>query len=567
MFRQKLVPGIIFILFCYVHSFGQSSLVFRSLLYPHSLSASGLGEQGAATKNAFDAMQYNPANLVYADNLSVSYYRNPWNLLDWANLPLSSVNVLGKLPNGGSVGLAYTYWNMGEATRTTADNPDGEKFHFYERSLAAGYAMPINDHFAVGGNIRYVWSPISDDQYLDQVLFSLGATYTPERFSNRLNIGFSLMNFGGTVEEKSGISDFDSGRELTSSYPPPAQINIGFNALAVTNPYFDINVIIGAKKPLDKIGDSPVYEAQSSFTSLFNDWTDFPNDVTGQIGLSYLWHPLNLGSGISFFQEMYLGYFSVGPKDGANSFYTHGFNIGLKGEGMKASLGYAGRWHNNKTDSYMNWDFPWETFQFSFSSDVSFFNKSKEETQTEGKPKSILLSSGYAYGSPFGKMKEQTFGNEAKISYDMKNIWSVEADFYINDNSSILSAFKYSRMDLNIDIFQDPYPTAELNIGVETVSLESGYRYHPIEQFHPFFVQASVGIIRLNYVLEKTSPRYFYQAFDELAVGVILPVLDSRVVVIPKFGLTALFMDALPNKKRLVGYNQFRFGLNVGYQL
>ncbi len=569
MFKQKLIFGIIFILFCYHNSFGQSSAVFNSMLYPHSLSASGLGEQGVATKNAFDAMQYNPANLVYSDNISVSYFRNPWNLLGWTNLPLSSVNVIGKLMNGGSVGLSYTYWNMGEATMTYIDNPDGyvegEKFHFYERSLAVGYAIPINDQWNIGGTIRYIWSPISNSEYLDHLLLSFGTTYSPERFSDRLNFSFSLMNFGTTVDYRT--QNRITGKEIIESYSPPAQMNIGMNALAVTNPYFDINVLLGVKKPFDKKSPAPDYEAQSSFESFFDDWSDFPNDLTGQLGLSYQWHPLDLGYGISFFQEMYLGYFSVGPKDGMSSFMTHGFNIGLKGKCLKASLGYAGRWHNYRADSYMRWEFPWETFQFSFSSDMNLFFNKTEEIQPDVKPKNIIVSTGYSFGSPVGKMKEHIYGNDGKISRTMKNIWSIEADFYMDDNSAILSAFKYSRMQLNIDVYQYPYPTWEFKMGVETFSLESGYRYHPIEMFHPFFVQASVGIIRLNYVLKETTPRYYYQAFDELAVGVVLPVMDTKLVVIPKLGLTTIFMDEFPNSKRLEGNNLFQFGLNIGYQL
>lgn len=569
MFRNKLVPGIIFFIFFCNYSFGQYSTAFNSMLYPHSLSASGLGEQGVATKNAFDAMQYNPANLVYSDKISLSYYRNPWNLTNWVDYQFQSINVITKFENSGSLGLAYTYWDMGNVIRTTA-TPTGyfeeEEYHAYERSLAAGYAMSLNDRWNIGGAIRYIWSPLSNSQYLDHLLFSFGTTYTPDNFSKRVNIGISLTNFSTRIEYPSefGITI----EEQSVSSPPPAQLNLGCNALVVTNSFFDLNIIIGAKKPLDKIGNPPTFgEAQSSFESLLNDWSDFPNDVTGQLGLSYNWHPLSLGAGISFFQEMYLGYFSVGPKDRTNSFMTHGFNIGLKGKGLKASLGYAGRWHNYRADSYLQWEFPWETFQFSFSSDMNSFYNNSEETQSDVKPKNIIVSLGGSFGSPVGKMKEHLYSTEAKVSRTMKNIWSIEADFYMDENSAILSAFKYSRMQLNIDIYQYPYPTWELKMGVETFSLESGYRYHPLEMFHPFFVQASVGLIRLNYVLEETSPRYHYQAFDELAVGVVLPVMDTKLVVIPKLGLITLFLDELPNSKRLEGNNLFQFGLNVGYQL
>ena len=567
MFSKKMVLSGIIIFFSCVQSYGQNFSAFQSLHYPHSLFASGLGEQGVATKNAFDAMQYNPANLIFADNIAVSYNRNPWGLI-FSQMPLSSFNVITKLPNGASLGLIYTYWNEGEFTATTSDPygyTESGKFHFYERSLAVGYAQKVGKELSLGGSIRYVWLPIYDGEYMDHLLFSVGATYTPEKFSNRLRFGFSLMNFSTRVEVKgaNGIT----GAQITESSPPPTQLNIGINALAVTNPYFDINILLGAKKPFDKIGGPPQYEAQSSFASFFNDWKDFPRDMTGQIGVSYMWHPLDIGSGLSFFQEMFLGYFSTGPKDGPNSFLTHGCNVGIKGKGLKTSLGYAGRWHNYRADSYMNWSFPWETFQFSFSSNMNFFDGTNDATQIDVKPKSTLLSSGYVHGTSLGRMKKQNFQDEAKISYEMKNIWSVEADFYIDDNSAILSAIKYSRMQMKLELSQTHFFPWKLDLGIESFSLESGYRYHPLEQFHPLFVQASLGIIRLNYVLEETTPRYVYQAFDEIAVGAIVPVLDTKVVIIPKVGLTTMFLDQLPYKKILAGFNQLRFGLNIGYEL
>ncbi len=572
MFCKKMVLGSILLLLSCDWLNGQSFSAFQSLHYSHSIYASGLGEQGVATKNAFDAMQYNPANLVFAENLAVSYNRNPWGLI-FEQIPLTSLNVITKLPNGASMGLAYTYWDEGEWTSTTT-SPNGYvesgKFHFYERSLAAGYAQKVGKEFFLGGSIRYAWIPIYQSEYMDHLLFSVGAMYVPEKFSDRLSFGLSLMNFSTRIEVKD--KELYTGKEIIQSSPPPSQMNVGINAVAVTNHYFDINFLLGFKKPFDKLKDPSTYEAQSSFASLLNDWKDFPRDVTGQIGLSYLWHPLDIGPGLSFFQEMYLGYFSTGPKDGSQSFFTHGCNIGIKGKDMKASLGYAGRWHNYRADSYLKWEFPWETFQFSISSDMNLFSSTEHAVELDAKPKSIILSNGFARGASLGRMKEQNFHegqDNAKISYEMKNIWAVEADFYIDDNSAILTAIKYSRMQLKMDLntFSSFSWHFNFDLGIESFSFESGYRYHPLEQFHPFFVQASIGIIRLNYVLEETTPRYVYQGFDEITAGVMLPLFDTKVVVIPKFGLTTLFLDQLPYKKILAGFNQLRLGVNIGYQL
>ena len=248
--------------------------------------------------NAVDAMEYNPANLIFSDSLSLSYFRNPWNLFTWS-FPLTSANATVQLPNGGTVGAEYTDWDFGEETVTTEDNPDGgQLFHPYERSLAVGYAMPLSHEFAIGGQLRYAWQSFAPASKAGQILFSLGANYRPPMFVDRLNLGLSFMNFGTAVQ----YSASQIGVETLLS--PPAQINLGINALAVKNIFADLDFMLGVKKPIEKTAGSPDYQGESSFTALTSDWNDFPNDMTVQVGLNYLFHPVYLGAGVSFIQEM-----------------------------------------------------------------------------------------------------------------------------------------------------------------------------------------------------------------------------------------------------------------------
>ena len=562
----KVIFYFLFLGFMGETSFAQSMTAFQSLIYPHSIASSGLGEQGVASRNIFGAMQYNPANLVYADKLDFSIFKNPWNLLGWSTpLPLTSVQMAANLGNCGSVGVEYSYWNFGEVMSTTVDLTDGELFHFYEKSIAGGYAMSVSDHFAVGAQIRYVWQPISNQKTVNQLLFSAGISYKPEMFSDRLNVGLSFMNFGSRIEYKRD----EHPVELVESEPPPSQINLGIEGLVVTDDFCDLSLAFSATKPLDKTNSPPDYSAQSSFKSLINDWTDFPEDVTARFGLGFIWHPIYLGSGISFFQEMYLGYFSTGPKDFSNSFYTHGINVGLDVCGVRATAGYAGRWHNNNAGNYLTWVFPWESFQLSLSTDISMFGEGRERVSSERSPKRIILAAGYSRGLAVGRMKEVT-SNGLTESISMKSIWSIEADFYMSDNSAIISSLHYSRMTDNITI--DPAPFSSLMplkmiSGIETASFESGFRYHPINAFNELFVQASVGVIWMNPVYEYTYPKYIYKAFDEIAAGFIFPFMNLHMVVIPKVGLRTIFMETDHIGSRLGGYNQIEFGLNVGYEI
>jgi len=529
-----------------------------------------MGEQGVASMNASDAMQYNPANLIFSDGMSLSFFRNPWNFFDWG-MPLTSANAAVRLGNGASVGAEYTDWDLGEDIVTTEQNPDaGQLFHSYERSLAVGYAMPLSNELAIGGQLRYVWQSYPFVNDIDHVLFSLGANYRPAPFFNRFNLGLSFMNFGTPVEYKGAI--VNGGGESTmflSSGTPPAQINFGMNAVAIKNIFADLDLMVGVKKPLQKQDASLYYNGESSFTALTSDWNDFPNDMTVQVGLNYSWHPIYLGAGISYFQEMYVGYFSTGPDDGANSFYTHGCTIGIETEGIKATAGYAGRWHNNNSNSFVNWYLPWETFQFGLSTDFSAFEKRSDEATAHESLKNIILTGGYSYSYSIGQMNKLAFDG-VDLSYASNSSWTIESDIYINDNAAILSSLAYARMTetVNAELFPIgiiPLSLQVQNFGIETMSLESGFRYHPIDLFHPLFVQLSFGIIRLNPVLENTAPRYSYKPFDRVAAGLLIPLKDLDLVVTPKVGLRTIFLESPFNGNELIGYNQVELGLNAGY--
>lgn len=564
-------------------SFAQSSAAFQSLIYPRSVSSQGLGEQGVASRNPIDAMEYNPANLIYEEGLSLSMYKNPWEILSesfGSSFPLESFAATAKVNNVGNFGFEYTDKDYGTVEFSTpANTPEGytsQEFHFYEQSFAGGYAIPVSDEFAAGVQLRYVREPYPQIT-IDHLLIGVGAEYRPEIFDNRLNVALSLMNFGTRINYPN-YTDTVNGKAVTFSQTdsPPASLDVGIEGLPVTNDSYDVSIMAGVRKPLDKRGGAPDYVAESSFKALFNDWSDFPNDVTGQIGLGYVWHPIYLGSGLSYFQEMYVGYFSTGPKDFYNSFFTHGINVGLEGYGVKATIGYAGRWYNNNAGSYLAWDLPWETFQFAFSANRDLLGNCSGERSAGNTPAKIILSGGYSYNTVIGRMKRQSVSTagdslflqplgKASDSYSSYSGFSIEADFYLNSSTAIVSSLSYSRMkntaSLTIDTIYVPFP-----LRMESLSFASGFRYHPIEALHSLFVQANIGVIRLN-PIENTSPKYFYKSFSDLSVGAVFHILDPKFVLVPNVGLKTIYMEAFGPANRLVAYNQINFGLNLGYEI
>lgn len=580
----------------------QSSAAFQSLIYPMSVSAQGLGEQGVASRNPIDAMTYNPANLVYENGVALSMYRNPWQILSESfglSFPLESFAATAKINSIGDFGFEYTDWDLGEVTYTTAQGPNGgQSFHSYEQSFAGAYATQLNDEIAIGGQIRYVREPEYEQETVDHLLFSAGVGYKPSIFLDRINVGFSLMNFGTGISTGSSV-DTVNGQIFTSNFsaPPPAQLNLGIQGLVVANDFFEVNLMAGAMKPLAKTAGPPNYSAQSSFKSLFNDWSDFPNDVTGQLGLGYIWHPIYLGGGVSYFQEMYVGYFSTGPKDLYNSFYTHGINVGVEACGIKATAGYAGRWLNNNAGSYVTWDFPWETFQFTLSTDERFLETDHEDIDSKNPMGRIVLSGGFGYGLFIGRMKggdlpansvtvygslvsgtkEETVPAKSESgplptaqpssSYSLSPgpLFSVCSDFYFNDDAALTTSFAYTRIKGMATIYTGTFGTLPADLTMETLTITSGLRMHPLSFFHPFFVQGDIGIVRRN-PIAASSPKYDYKSLTDLTIGALVPVLNSRVVLIPTVAFRTMFAESSADGSRLGGFNQFIFCLNAGYE-
>ncbi len=532
--------------------------IFSNLLFPLTAASSGLGEQGVTLLNAVDAMQYNPANLAFTSEPRLTFFRNPWNFMGFGGMPLSSFTLAAPLQNGGSVGIQYTYWDFGEAPYATQGSPDGTSgfVHLYERSVGAGYAMPVNDDLFLGGTVRYAWRALNQNKTIDHLLISAGVTYQPQVLKDRLTAGLSFMNFGTAVEV------------LDRTDPPPAHLDVGINGIPITDEFCDIAVSLGVSKPLAKYDGPPTYAGRSSFNSLFTDWDNFPEDVFNSIGISYRWHPLNLGSGVSFFEESYLGFFSQGTIANYYSFLTHGFKIGLRLAGIEASAGFAGRWHNGSASVYYPWEFPWETFEFGLKSSLNIPGINSRDQQEPATLHGITLAAGFSYGSVTGKLKQQVVEGYSVSSSD-NTAWSLHADFYVSENSALISSFAYSRMkeSFAIQTGSIPYfpPVTTIDLTLETFSLDAGYRYHP-QGWNPFFVQASLGIIRMNPTLPHTTPRYTYKEYDRLGVGAVVPVVGNAFVVTPTVGLTTIFMEQNSIDSHLGGYNQFDFGFEIGYR-
>ncbi len=545
--------------------FAQSSQAMYYLNFPQSVSSLGMGEQGVALLSNDDALVYNPANLVFTNHLSLSYFAQPlYVFVDVGRI--ISFHSMFEIKNVGYFGVSYQNWTQGEFVLSTIENPDGngEKYKSFERNFSVAYARNFSNVFSAGLQLRY--------SYLDHgfgtsssLFFTAGLNYRPEIFCKRLNLGFSLTNLGSAVNYETE-SPIGSNETRTFYDSPPTKLNLAINYLTIDNSYFSIPINLGISKVFDEREDNG--EGKSSFKTLFSDWKGFPRDATIHSGFAFKWKPLDLGGNVSFFQEFYFGNFTGGIKTDFNNFFTHGFDIGLSFSDVKFSAGYAGRWYNNYITRYGTWKFPWETFQFKVSVDESYFFHSDKNPFRGSVLDKIILSFGVGQSIRVGRYKDTPLGSSMGYSFVMSNKNSlkyfIEAAFYLNDNNALVTNFSYSSIPWKVNAATpDGRNISYLGSKYENVYFSSSYRLHPLEKFNPIFIEGGLGIQRTNPVI-NSSPKYYYNTFLTAAVGANINIID-QIILSPRINYSLLFDRVSYSTNGIGGFNQFDFVLNAGY--
>ncbi|HEX2962680.1 MAG TPA: PorV/PorQ family protein [Ignavibacteriales bacterium] len=536
--------------------------------YAGSTSSYGMGEEGVALRNSQDAFTYNPANLTFSDKVRISLFHNPFQIMGYS-FPLNNVNAAFRIKGIGTFGLQYLRHEFGEVEYTTSDNPDGTggKEHIYNYALALGYAGEISDELSMGLVLKYGYENWGSSSK-GSMLFSGGLNYQPEAFNKRINLGFSLMNMGAPVKIRSPYLNPANRNEtiwIDKDYPVSSTIHFAVSAVPLETDYLSTSMQIGFGKYLINNGSD---DSKSSFSALFNDWKDFPQDASLNTGLAFEWKPLDLGNGFSFYQNFYLGTISSGPKMwSGNNYFTHGAEIGMGFKEIKFSVGYSGRWHNVQDGrSFHPQEFPWETFQFSLEWDINkYFNK-QSESKAPAALKNILVSLGSGYNFSKGNMIARIYDPYFKSSNSLSYL--LEAAFYSNSNNALITGLYYSSIPMTFEI-----PTVlgnsifKLKTKFETIGIYSAYRYHPLEVLSPLYIQGGLGIVRINPVL-ATNPRYLYRTSLNMALGANLEIPNSSLVISPEFNYQMILIPLFPDSSapRLGGENHAAFALKVGYR-
>ncbi len=527
---------------------------FSVVELPHSVRNMGLGMNGVVSSSEIDALTYNPANLLFTKNPEFSFYHQGLQLI-FGGMPINDYSIYLGAGKTGSFGIEYNDWTSTFSATTIEDPNVYETVKTYERNISFGYAKYINDNVGIGFSFRYGFASSIAIKY-KTYLVSIGAFDKFSYLNKNWHAGISLMNLGPAVK-------YTIPNQPSIYDAPPTFLSLGLSVNILETRSFTLPISLSMTKPFDKYDDNG--NGQSSFKTLFTDWKDFPNDASVSPGIAFDWNMLNLGDDFYLSQNFYIGNYSNGIKSGLTNFYTHGVEMSLSFKGVKLTGGYSGVWHNQRANSYLKWEFPYETLQFSLSVNPSIFSNSTnwvsrfDLSKNSIEPKNIIISSGAGQLFRVGNAKSISIQG---VDIEQRNnvCYSIEAAFYLNKKSALVMSFSYN--SLPYDAYYLQYHLVSMKI--ETLTLSSAFRYHPLENIKNFFIQGGLGIARLNPV-PPTTPRYYYTTELDASIGYNFECLEN-IVLSPIAGYNLLLLDAWENRARISGNNQFNLGIRLGYK-
>ncbi|MEX2639129.1 MAG: type IX secretion system outer membrane channel protein PorV [Balneolales bacterium] len=299
----------------------------------------GMGNAGVAVADNASAVFWNPAGLAFQSGNEISLTHANW--LPQFDVGLFYDYLVGKyeIDGIGVVGGHITFLNLGEQTLTGEDDPNPlGSFSSYEIATGLSYGFQLNDNFALGTGLRFIYSNLVPSGTMvsgqearngTSVGLDLAGLYksNPFRLFNRdahFSAGVNLSNIGPAIQytDEAQRDPLPTLLRLGWSYTMDLDTD-GLNTLTIAN---DFSKIMARN---DTTG-----QAMGSIEALFNSWDTYTR--TPDNGLSYVDVPLSeqimVGIGAEYWYNnqfaLRTGFFHESPNNGNRQFLT--FGAGLK---------------------------------------------------------------------------------------------------------------------------------------------------------------------------------------------------------------------------------------------
>jgi len=235
----------------------------------------GMGEAFVAVADDATATWFNPAGLAYIEHNELTMMHVNWlPQFKFEDLYYDFLSYVHQVPDWGTFGANIVFLNLGETERRDEANRYQGTFSSYEAAITGSYGTTLNRCMAVGVNMRFIYSHLSDrgagQEQGSGVATSIGVDvgylwHTP---LPRLTFGANLSNMGPKV----------SYIDVDQADPLPTNLKMGLAYRLVDSEYNKLTAVLDINKELVRRranGESdPFYLAL--FTTWKADWNDAP---------------------------------------------------------------------------------------------------------------------------------------------------------------------------------------------------------------------------------------------------------------------------------------------------
>ncbi len=299
------------------------------LLIPPGARHNGMGQSGVSNSIDANAIYYNPGALGF---IVTPERPRDFQFMHVEWLPAFNLNDLfydyGSfamyLDGIGVVGMNFTFFNMGEQDVTDVTGNKTGTIRSFDMALTASYATKLNEDLGVGGNIKFIYSRLSNVK---------SATAESEK-----GVGSSVAIDIGVMKKNLFIPDLTFGASVANIGPKIAYIDESQADVLPTNlrvgvtypvyqsqthnvaATYEINRLIvkGGRKGSDNLG-----------TALYSTWTD-----NG-------WHRLGHNFGAEYMYADFVSLRSGTALDVAGDLYDLTFGAGIRYSLVRVDFAYS----------------------------------------------------------------------------------------------------------------------------------------------------------------------------------------------------------------------------------
>lgn len=310
--------------------------------------AAGMGNTGVAIADNASAVFWNPAGLGFQRGSQISITHSEW--LPAFNADLFYDYLVGKhyVEDVGTFGAHITYLNLGEQLNTDQNGLTLGRFNSYEFAVGLSFGLPINENWAVGTGIRYIYSSLFEGELAGGETVSPGSSFGVDVATLFKSDTFNFFQRDAHINAGLNISNIGPGVHYTSNAqkdPLPTVFRVGWaftteldeqgiNTLTIAN---DISKIMAR---VDSSGNP-----MKPFEALFSSWDSFQRNTAAQTVTLSLAEQLMIATGLEYWYNhlfaLRAGYYYENPYNGDRQYMTFGAGLRYKNFGIDFSYIYT----------------------------------------------------------------------------------------------------------------------------------------------------------------------------------------------------------------------------------